>query len=74
MQEAKTVYHAESAEQAKEAASLFGLPRWGEMAPESVVTFERVLIPRLHFTNLKCNSPVGEKTSLLRARQSSLRT
>lgn len=40
LQEAKTVYHAESAEQAKERLAVWSM-RWGEMAPESVATFER---------------------------------
>jgi putative transposase len=40
LQEAKTVYHAETAEQAKERLAVWSM-RWGEMAPESVATFER---------------------------------
>jgi len=40
LQEAKTVYHAESAEQAKERLAVWSM-KWGEMAPESVATFER---------------------------------
>ncbi|HWS82948.1 MAG TPA: transposase [Ktedonobacteraceae bacterium] len=40
MQEAKAVYHAENAEQAKERLALWST-RWGEVAPKSVATFER---------------------------------
>jgi transposase-like protein len=40
LQEAKTVYHAESAEQAKERLAVWSM-KWGKMAPESVATFER---------------------------------
>jgi len=40
MQEASAVYHAESAQQAKELLAVWSL-KWGEMAPKSVATFER---------------------------------
>jgi putative transposase len=40
MHEAKAIYQAESAEQAKERLALWST-RWGEVAPESVATFER---------------------------------
>jgi putative transposase len=40
MQEAKTVYQAESAEQAKERLAVWST-KWGEVAPESVATFQR---------------------------------
>jgi hypothetical protein len=40
LQEAKTVYYAESAEQAKERLAVWSM-KWGKMAPESVATFER---------------------------------
>jgi len=40
MQEARAVYQAESAEQAKERLAVWSA-RWGELAPESVATFER---------------------------------
>jgi putative transposase len=40
MQEARAVYHAESAEQAKERLAVWSA-KWGELAPESVATFER---------------------------------
>src|SRR6267378_807762 len=40
LQEARAVYQAESAEQAKERLAVWSA-RWGELAPESVATFER---------------------------------
>jgi transposase-like protein len=40
MQEAKAIYHAESAEQSKEWLATWST-RWGEVAPKSVATFER---------------------------------
>lgn len=40
MQEAKAVYHAENAEQAKEWLAVWSR-RWSEVAPKSVATFER---------------------------------
>lgn len=40
MQEAKTIYQAESAEQAKERLTVWST-RWSEMAPKSVATLER---------------------------------
>jgi transposase-like protein len=40
IQEARAVYQAESAEQAKERLAVWSA-RWGELAPESVATFER---------------------------------
>jgi len=40
MQEAKAVYHAENAEQAKERLAVWSR-RWSEVAPKSVATFER---------------------------------
>jgi transposase-like protein len=40
MQEAGAVYHAESAQQAKELLAVWSL-KWGEMAPKSVATFGR---------------------------------
>jgi transposase-like protein len=40
MQEAKAVYHVESAEQAKERLVVWST-RWREVAPKSVATFER---------------------------------
>ena len=52
MQEAKTVYHAESAEQAKERLAVLSA-RWGEMAPESVATFERDFEATIAFYQLE---------------------
>ncbi len=40
LQEAKMVYQAESAEQAKECLAVWST-RWREVAPKSVATFER---------------------------------
>jgi hypothetical protein len=52
MQEAKAVYHAESAEQAKERLAVLSA-RWGEMAPESVATFERDFDTTIAFYQLE---------------------
>ena len=52
MQEAKAVYHAESAEQAKERLAVWSA-KWGEMAPESVATFERDFDTTIAFYQLE---------------------
>jgi putative transposase len=52
MQEARTVYHAESAEQAKERLAVWSA-RWGELAPESVATFERDFDATIAFYQLE---------------------
>ena len=52
MQEARTVYHAESAEQAKERFAVWSA-RWGELAPESVATFERDFDATIAFYQLE---------------------
>jgi putative transposase len=52
MQEARAVYHAESAEQAKERLAVWSA-RWGELAPESVVTFERDFDATIAFYQLE---------------------
>jgi putative transposase len=52
MQEARTVYQAESAEQAKERLAVWSA-RWGELAPESVATFERDFDATIAFYQLE---------------------
>jgi putative transposase len=52
MQEAKAVYQAESAEQAKERLAVWSM-RWGEMAPESVATFQRDFDATIAFYQLE---------------------
>ncbi|HEX3639717.1 MAG TPA: transposase [Ktedonobacteraceae bacterium] len=52
MQEARAVYHAESTEQAKERLAAWSA-RWGEMAPESMATFERDFDATIAFYQLE---------------------
>jgi hypothetical protein len=52
LQEASAVYQAESAEQAKERLAVWST-KWGEVAPESVVTFERDFDTTIAFYQLE---------------------
>jgi putative transposase len=52
LQEARDVYQAESAQQAKERLAVWST-RWGEMAPESVATFERDFDATIAFYQLE---------------------
>ena len=52
LQEASAVYQAESAEQAKERFAVWST-KWGEVAPESVVTFERDFDATIAFYQLE---------------------